>query len=221
MANYGNELLEDFMKAWIGSTPETDGEDGFDPADVELKAAWLDFEHAGRYSLKFRNQGFDVSGFGKTSTDEETGKKTCLFWKYVTSPDANYYDAEFETRSRPAYDAALYLEAFSDSDAFCSLSTATFTFISSSLSGCSMRNLVIASQALLTASRRNISLSEYSQRLMTGIIFWASIDTEPFCFLIAIVYIPLIASEFGAFLLRKRILAPRPSICKKKLALSP
>ena len=104
---------------------------------------------------------------------------------------------------------------------FCSLSTATFTFISSSLSGCSMRNLVIASQALLTASRRNISLSEYSQRLMTGIIFWASIDTEPFCFLIAIVYIPLIASEFGAFLLRKRILAPRPSICKKKLALSP
>ena len=124
MANYGNELLEDFMKAWIGSTPETDGEDGFDPADVELKAAWLDFEHAGRYSLKFRNQGFDVSGFGKTSTDEETGKKTCLFWKYVTSPDVNYYDAEFETRSRPAYDAALYLEAFSDSDAFCSLSTA-------------------------------------------------------------------------------------------------
>ena len=126
MANYGNELLEDFIKAWISAMPEYDdgevGDDYFDPADVELKAAWLDFEHAGRYSLKFRNQGFDVSGFGDSDVDEDTGRRTCPFWRYVTSPDVNYYDAEFKTQSRPAYDVALYLEAFSDFKAFEELS---------------------------------------------------------------------------------------------------
>ena len=65
---------------------------------------------------------------------------------------------------------------------FFSLSTDTVTAISSSLSGWSMRNLVIASHALDTASRRKISLSEYSQRLITGIIFCASMDTDPFSF---------------------------------------
>lgn len=123
MAELKEEDLEKFMDAWIKRPQEEFDPEDFDPADVELKAAWLDFEHAGRYSLKFRNQGFDVSGFGKSSTDDDR-RKTCPFWRYVSSPDVNYYDAEFETRSRPAYDAALYLEAFSDSDAFCALSTA-------------------------------------------------------------------------------------------------
>ena len=123
MANYGNRLLEDFINAWHTQADSLGGDD-FDPEDVELKAAWLDFDHAGRYSLKFRNQGFDVSGFGDRVTDEDTGRRTCPFWRYVTSPDVNYYDAEFKALSRPAYDVALYLEAFSDSDAFMKLSDA-------------------------------------------------------------------------------------------------
>ena len=69
---------------------------------------------------------------------------------------------------------------------FFSLSTVTMTDISLSSSGFVMRYFVIASQPLLTTSRRKMSLSEYSQRLMTGIIFWASIDTEPFSISIAI-----------------------------------
>ncbi len=52
-----------------------------------------------------------------------------------------------------------------------SLSTVTMTDISLSSSGFVMRYFVIASQPLLTTSRRKMSLSEYSQRLMTGIIF--------------------------------------------------
>ena len=42
-----------------------------------------------------------------------------------------------------------------------------------------MRYFVMASQALLTTSRRKMSLSEYSQRLITGMIFSASIETLP------------------------------------------
>ena len=65
---------------------------------------------------------------------------------------------------------------------FFSLSTDTVTVMGSSLSGCSIRNLVIASHAFDTVSRRKISLSEYSHFLITGMIFCASIETEPFSF---------------------------------------
>ena len=106
---------------------------------------------------------------------------------------------------------------------FFSLSTVTVAAICSSLSGCSIRNLVIASQALLTASRRKISLSEYSHRLITGIIFCASIDTEPFSFWIAIVLkLPFVYTHIRRNILDcTGIVAPPISICKQKLALSP
>jgi len=45
-------------------------------------------------------------------------------------------------------------------------------------------SLTIASEALETISRRKISLSEYSQRLMTGKIFLVSTEMPPFSFII-------------------------------------
>lgn len=91
-------------------------------SDVALKMSYLDFDHAGRWALKFRNQGFDTNGFSNTSPDEEHGKARSYFYNYVTSTDVCYYDAEFETKSRPAYDVALYAEAFRDIEAFNDLS---------------------------------------------------------------------------------------------------
>lgn len=130
------KLFSDFRKAWVSEdvdwdalAAEEDPSERVDPedpvarseylrlwgaAEVSLRMAALSFEHAGRYSLKFGNQGFDTSAFA------DDGK----LWSYVTSPDVCYYDAEFASRSRLAYDVALYAETFRDAKAFSELSEA-------------------------------------------------------------------------------------------------
>lgn len=118
------ETLKKFCDAWIEDepTPEEREAGDADDADVEIRGCFLDFEHAGRYTLKFRNQGFATSDFGGYSYDEETSERSCPFYGYVTSPDVNYYDGIFETKSRAAYDVALFHETFSKKACFVELS---------------------------------------------------------------------------------------------------
>jgi len=132
------EEFLDFRKVWVADDVDWDRlagleddekVDGSDPAarteylrtwggtEVTLRMCHFDFVHAGRYELKFRNQGFDPAGFGKTSTGEDI-QTTSYFYGYVTSQDVYYYDAEFVSKSRMAYDVAIYAEAFRNSKAF-------------------------------------------------------------------------------------------------------
>lgn len=118
--------IKGFCDAWIFDEPSAEelADGDADYSDVTLRGSWLDFDHAGRYSLKFRNQGFNTGDFGKWDYSEEGGTKLCPLWNYVTSPDVNYYDAEFKTESRPAYDVALYAETFAKSADFTEMSNA-------------------------------------------------------------------------------------------------
>jgi hypothetical protein len=110
-----------FCEAWI---VKGDSAEEYDPDGVGLNGCSVLFEHAGRYSMEFSNQGFSADDFGRTTHDEDTGEIACPFWTYATSPDVCYYDAEFKTFSRPAYDVALYRETFSKVDRFVEMSDA-------------------------------------------------------------------------------------------------
>ena len=110
------EELKKLCDAWIAAEAAPDPEGDDVDAVAELKPAGFRLEHAGRYSLEMRPDGFAPDMFGEYSSSDEDGRSRSVLWRTFTSPDENYYFGELKLRSSAAYDVALLGEALRDNE---------------------------------------------------------------------------------------------------------
>ena len=115
------EELESMRAKWV---VEEDAEEEV----FEWRPCFMEFSHAGRYVVRFGNQGFDTSQFGEFVAFDEDGRRRCRLQSYVTEPDVAYYDGELELQSRPAYDVMLLARDFYKDEAFIDLDEAVGGF---------------------------------------------------------------------------------------------